>query len=447
MPKEYNEPEQKVVTKKHMARLEKEQRQRKFLLTGVIALLAIVLILVTYGILDNTVLRSGKSVAKVNSTRITVEQFQKRVKYERLSLSQTFLNYRTSQFAAFFQSQLLQVQNKLDDYMQFGSDTLDSMITEAAIAQKAQELGITVSEEEINKEIEQNFGFYANGTPTPAATVEYKPTSTFSPTQLAIITITPTPTELPTATPEPVTATPELTAEVTDAAVTPTDTLVPPTSTPTEAPTATEIAPTPTEFTREGFNSLYATWVASFSTQTNFGDADFRNYVRNILLSRKLYDFVNKDLQAEQDMVWARHILVETEPDAKLVLTKLKEGEDFAALAAKYSTDSSNSANGGDLSWFGKGQMVAEFETAAFALKIGEISEPVKTDFGYHIIQALGHEGRLLTPDELNTLKSSAYQKFIEDAKAAYNIKKYDIWASIVPSEPSIPVEYRITNQ
>ena len=163
------------------------------------------------------------------------------------------------------------------------------------------------------------------------------------------------------------------------------------------------------------------------------------------MLQKKVYDELTKDITANQEMVWARHILVATEPEAKMMLTKLAEGEDWTDLAAKYSTDTSNSANGGDLGWFGRGQMVQEFEDAAYALKIGEVSQPVKTEFGYHIIQVIGHENRMLNSDELNTIKSAAFSKAIKAAQDAATIKKFDIWASVVPSEPTIPTEYRIS--
>ncbi|MED2940170.1 peptidylprolyl isomerase [Cytobacillus horneckiae] len=83
----------------------------------------------------------------------------------------------------------------------------------------------------------------------------------------------------------------------------------------------------------------------------------------------------------------ARHILVEDEETAKEVEKKLNDGGDFAELATEYSTDPGSAANGGDLGWFGKGQMVPEFEEAAYALKVDEISKPVKSSHGFHIIQ------------------------------------------------------------
>lgn len=433
MPKETQE-QPKVHTKKHLARLEKEHRQKKALLISLIAILGTIVLVVVYGLLNDTVLKPKKAVARVNGDVITVEQFQKRVKYERYSLTQSFLQYALSQWAYFFQSQLLNVQNQLDDYVKFGSDTLDTMITEKIVQQKAAELGITVTDAEIDTYIQENFGYYANGTPTPAPTEQIYPTSTLSRTQMALITATPVPTAVPTEIP---TAT---------ATMEPTTTLVSPTETPAEIPTATEIPPTPTAYTYEGFQGLYSTMVANVSTQTGYTDAEFREYVKGILLQKKVYDALTKDIGAEQEMVWARHILVATEPEAKLILTKLSEGEDWTTLAAKFSTDTSNNKNGGDLGWFGKGQMVQEFEDAAYALKIGEISQPVKTEFGYHIIQVLGHENRILNSSDLNSIKSAAYSKAIKALKDAATIKKYNIWASVVPSEPSIPTQYRISN-
>lgn len=98
----------------------------------------------------------------------------------------------------------------------------------------------------------------------------------------------------------------------------------------------------------------------------------------------KQYYEDNKDQFAKRD---ASHILVDDEKTAKEIKEKLDKGEDFAALAKEYSKDTANADNGGNLGEFSKGQMVKEFEDAAFALKEGEISEPIKTQFGYHIVK------------------------------------------------------------
>jgi len=87
------------------------------------------------------------------------------------------------------------------------------------------------------------------------------------------------------------------------------------------------------------------------------------------------------------EMVKASHILVETEADAQAALDRIRAGADFADVAAAVSMDPMTAQNGGDLGFFAEGEMVPEFGDAAFALKTGEISGIVKTDYGYHIIQ------------------------------------------------------------
>ena len=117
---------------------------------------------------------------------------------------------------------------------------------------------------------------------------------------------------------------------------------------------------------------------------------------------RKHYD-ANQSKYKEGEKLTASHILVKTEDEAKAILAELKQGKDFAELAKEKSTGPSG-PNGGTLGSFGRGRMVPEFEKAAFAMKTGEVSEPVKTKFGWHVIKVTDHqEGK---------------QKTFEDAKA-----------------------------
>jgi peptidyl-prolyl cis-trans isomerase C len=89
--------------------------------------------------------------------------------------------------------------------------------------------------------------------------------------------------------------------------------------------------------------------------------------------------------------VRASHILVEKQSQALRIREELAKGSDFAELARKHSQCPSGK-RGGDLGFFGRGQMVKEFEQAAFSLKLGEVSQPVKTQFGYHIIKKTGEK-------------------------------------------------------
>jgi len=83
------------------------------------------------------------------------------------------------------------------------------------------------------------------------------------------------------------------------------------------------------------------------------------------------------------------HILVEKQSQAIAILDRIKQGEKFGKLAKELSIDSGSAKRDGNLGYFGRGKMVKEFETAAFSLEVGKISEPVKTQYGYHIIKRL----------------------------------------------------------
>lgn len=95
----------------------------------------------------------------------------------------------------------------------------------------------------------------------------------------------------------------------------------------------------------------------------------------------------NKDSLAQEEQVEASHILVESKAEAKDIIEKLADGKKFADLAKEYSTDTASAEKGGELGFFGKGEMAEEFEKVAFSLEKGKISDPVKTSYGYHIIK------------------------------------------------------------
>ncbi|MDX2155903.1 MAG: peptidylprolyl isomerase [Hyphomicrobiaceae bacterium] len=102
--------------------------------------------------------------------------------------------------------------------------------------------------------------------------------------------------------------------------------------------------------------------------------------------ARKFYD-AEVGKAKPQEEVRARHILVESEEQAKEIYEKIAHGEDFARMAKQFSKDPGSKEDGGDLGYFGRGRMVPQFEEAAFKLDKGEVSLPIKSQFGWHLIR------------------------------------------------------------
>ena len=123
--------------------------------------------------------------------------------------------------------------------------------------------------------------------------------------------------------------------------------------------------------------------------------------------ARKLYDDQVKLIKPEEE-VSARHILVESEDKAKELKEKLKAGGDFVALAKENSKDPGSKEDGGNLGYFGHGQMVPQFEEVVFKLGKGEVSEPVKTQFGWHLIKI--EDKRMKQPPAFDIVKDRIIQ-------------------------------------
>src|ERR1700709_499905 len=134
---------------------------------------------------------------------------------------------------------------------------------------------------------------------------------------------------------------------------------------------------------------------------------------------KKVYEDASKQITGEQEVHY-RHILVETEAEAKAIEEELKKGADFAELAKKKSKDP-GASDGGDLGFFTKDQMVPEFSTVAFALEPGKISDPVKSQFGWHIIKV--EEKRNRKAPEFEQVKAQIETYVTRKAQADYVAK------------------------
>lgn len=140
------------------------------------------------------------------------------------------------------------------------------------------------------------------------------------------------------------------------------------------------------------------------------------------------YTKLSKSLEGQEE-VKASHILLETEAQAKEVKQKLDKGAKFADIAKKSSKDEGTKASGGSLGYFMKGQLVPEFEAKAFSMKPGQVSDPVKTQFGWHIIKVENKRPvKVPSPEEAkpnitNKLNREAVEKYLNELGAKADIK------------------------
>ena len=426
--------EKRKLNPRHLA--VKEQKRMKTLMIGFIITSVIIVGLIAFAVIYSVFLKDNIAVATVNGEKIDNEYFKARVRLERNGYIQQFmlLNTQAQIFAddptqtQYYQNQMMQISSALDNVAIFGELVLESVIEDEIIAIKGREMGLDVTEAEIDALFGRVFNYFPNGTPTPAPTRAPFTEPTLSPTQDAILQLEPT--------------------TVVDALeINPeggVDAIITPEGENTEAqPTATQQAaePTPsataTPYTEEMFQAEYDKYIADLN-EINVGEKYIRMYLYHYLIKQKVQEAIFAQVPAEQEQVWARHILVPTESEALDVLKRLENGEKWADVAAEVSLDTSNKDKGGDLGWFSPGQMVTEFNDAAFRLEVGEVSAPVKTQFGWHLIQLVNRAVLPLTPTDLQNKQGQAYQTWLAEAKESIPYQINDVYRDLSPADPSI---------
>ena len=404
-------------TPKEIVRRRRERQQNRNLFIGLGAVAVLIIGLLATALIQEFALEPGSPVAIVEGVKIRTNDFQKRSRFEYDNALRQLNQYLQLdlQFSSgdqggvgLFDQQIEQLQSLLQNPDLLSLDVLDRMVQEELIRQAAVEQGLLVSEAEIDADAERQFGFVRNPTPTPVVTP-------------AVITSTQVITGSDGVT----------TTEVTSATATP--------------------RPTVDLMTEEEYQEDYASTMEQFSENLRFSEADFRDLIETRLLEEKLRERIGEQVPTTEEQVRARHILFgpDTEiedqqvaleqagAEAQEAYERLLAGEDFAALALELSDDPGSGQEGGDLGWFGRGQMVPEFDAVAFSLALEEISEPFTSTFGYHIVQVLERDPQHeLDESILSQSRSQGFDDWLAERQQTANIERF--WSEDkVPPTPT----------
>jgi parvulin-like peptidyl-prolyl isomerase len=170
-----------------------------------------------------------------------------------------------------------------------------------------------------------------------------------------------------------------------------------------------------------GGAAAWADWLAA----NFYTEAEFRETLRDSLLTNQLRDAITADLSGDVPQVRARHILVATEGEARAILARLDAGESFESLAAAASLDVTTQARGGDLGWFVAEELLEPaLAQLAFALPDNGIAGPVQTALGYHIIQTLEHATRPIPPEKMPVLAQLRFESWLADVITRSSIER-----------------------
>lgn len=414
---------ERTLTKRQLALSRREKERLRLIYMGLGGVAALILIVLAFGLYQTFVMEPNSPVATVNGVDIKTGDYQDRVQYERFLLEDqyqelvkqqaTLLQPGNEQLAQLLGGQYEQMaQQLLQQRVLLGTrQTLDDMIEDKLVEAEAQKRGITVSDDEVTEAINRYLASRAGGL-TAAAVTETATARAEATATAALWTPTPTFTPSPTLTP-----TTQLT---TTANLTPTAT---PENTPTPAPTST-----PNIIGPDKLKTDYADWLKVLADKVGINEAQFRQYFRAILLKQKLQEALGAEVPTKAEQAHARHILVETEDEAKKVVERLNKGEDFAALAKELSKDTGSAPEGGDLGFVPRGRFVKPVDDAVFSLPLNTISEPIQSDFGWHVIEVLERGERELAPLDYRRSQRQAYSDWLTEARAAATIQ--DFWTT-----------------
>jgi hypothetical protein len=391
---------------------------------GVAAAGLLTLIVLAGGLIYEYVVKPNQTLATVGAATISRQDYWKSRAidlYEQALQFQDFAQFvgpdQQGQYLALAQQSLAELPNV------WGSTDVDpaslqKMVDDQLYLQGIDDLGLEMTEDEIRTFALNRFA------PPGAPLIAPSPTATLTAERAAMATSTAA-SLFATPLPSPLAGTP---ASGTPVAATPslaTPTSGTPAATPlASAPTVPPATPNPAE-ARATAEAGFAQFANEVFPLARLSQEDYERLVAAPALARqKVGDAQAATVGQSAPQVRAAHILLPTREAAEAARARVTEGgEEFATVARELSIDESTAANGGELGWFTQEEMVAPFAAAAFALEPGSISEPVETEFGWHVIQVAERDPeRSLTDLQINRLQQVAEERWLEEQRAALGV-------------------------
>jgi parvulin-like peptidyl-prolyl isomerase len=387
------------MTKKQRTRAEREARMNRWIIASTVAVGVLVIGILVYGYLAENVFKGRAPVATVNGVPITTADFQARVRHYRIVLQEQ-RDYYTAQrmqldptdpnasfLLEYLNGQIRQLDSILSEASAtaLGKEVLDRMVQEELIRQEAARRGLTVSQEEIDRAIEEQFGYDRD------AAVAFL-----------------TPTVVPTA---PVTTETALTATAT---------------------------PVPTPVPKEEFDRRYQEYVKTYLKPSGLSEAKFRAMVEASLLYDKLQQAMAAEVPQTMEQVQIRYLSFPTQEDAGKVAERLGKGEKWEDIAAEIKADEKSAAYASEPEWVTQGFLKEQFGEEA-AGTIWETPAPqytaplAGTDSRWYIVQVMGREVRELESWLRSYEEQRAFQEWLQAQMAT--VQYSEDWASKVPTQ------------
>lgn len=395
MAKEQQHP-QKAPNRKQLATRKRDEKAQRIIMWIAIGVGVVILSVLGYGVVSELFIKANAPVARVDGEPIKTKDYQARVRFERLSTKNQILQYEnylaqydtTDEFMQTLATQLQQQKQQLELQLApgsvaiFGSSVLDKMVEERLVSKEAARLGITVTQEEVDRQIESLFGYDRDA--VAATTAPLTPTTT--------------------------------------------------TVTNTAAVTNTE-----TPMTRAEFETYYEQFKSVYLRPSGLSEEAFRQSVEIELLRPKVVEALTQDIETKANQAQVTVLVTGTLEAALALQERLNAGESVDALVEELNNSETGGGWAADLGWVQPGRLTTDFsadvDTAAFEIPVGTASDPITRDeTEYYVVFVRAREVRDLDEATLSAAREQRFSEWLAEQKQSR--VEYLDYTKVTPDTP-----------